>query len=105
MNRVVAAQGESLGKLAGLACELYVDADERQFAVHRLEVLERTRVRGGGEPCTAACGRERGATLGVGEDARDRGMGGRPQPACQLGAFVGDHELDERGGVEVADQR
>jgi hypothetical protein len=74
VNCVVAAQGEPLGELAGLACKVYVDADERQFAVQRLEVIERARVRGGGEPGTAPCGRERGATLGVGEDARDPGM-------------------------------
>ena len=59
MNCVVAAQGERLGELAGLACELYVDADERQFAMQQLEVFERARVRGGGEPGTAPCGRER----------------------------------------------
>jgi hypothetical protein len=64
VNCVVAAQGESLGELAGLACELYIDADERQFAMQRLEVLERARMGGGVEPGSASYGCERGATLG-----------------------------------------
>ena len=71
MNCVVAAQSQLLGELAGLARQLYVDADERQFAVQRLEVLERLPVGGAGEPGAASCGRERRTTLRVGEDARD----------------------------------
>ena len=33
VDRVVAAQLELLGELAGLACELRVDPDQRQFAL------------------------------------------------------------------------
>src|ERR1700684_1066015 len=105
MNCVVAAQGGLLGELAGLACELYVDADERQLPVQRLEALERTCVRGGGKPGAAPCCRERRATLGVGEDARNPRMRSPPQLARQLRSLLGDHELDERRGVEIKDQR
>ncbi len=74
MNCVITAQSELLGELAGLARQLYVDTDERQFAVQRLEVLKRPPVGGGGEPGAASCGRERRTTLRVGKDARGPGM-------------------------------
>jgi hypothetical protein len=79
MHCVVAAQGELLGEPPSLTCELCVDADQRQFALQGLEVIERAPVGGGGEACTAPCGCKCRATLRVVEDAGDRGMRGRPQ--------------------------
>jgi hypothetical protein len=74
MNCVVAAQGKPLSELASLTRELCVDADQQQFALQRLEVIQRAPVGRDGEACTAPRGCECRATLRVVEDAGDRGM-------------------------------
>lgn len=69
MDRVVAAQGELLSELSGLARELCVDADQRQFALQFLEILQRAPVGGDREACAAPCCRECRAPLRVAENA------------------------------------
>jgi hypothetical protein len=105
MDRVVAAQRKLLSELASLACEMSVDADQRQFALQRLEVIQRAPVGRGGEAGATSRGCERRASLRVVEDARDRRMRGSPQLGDQVGPLLGDDQLDERRGVEVEDQR
>jgi hypothetical protein len=73
---------------------LHVDTDQRQLALQRLEIFQGAAVAGGGEVPAAQRSRQRRATLGVGEDARDRWKGSAPQFGGDVRAFLGDDELD-----------
>jgi hypothetical protein len=105
MDRVVAPECVVVSELPGVVGEGFVDPDDQQLAMQRPERFARSRV----PPCTqtsgAACRCKRRSTLGVGHDARCPRERSGPEVRDQLRAVLDDHELDERGGVEVEDQR
>lgn len=53
----------------------------------------------------ASSGRQRGASLGVGQDAGRCRMESGPELRDELGAVLNDYQLDKRRGVEVESQR
>lgn len=105
MDGVVTAQAELLRKVPGVLRETRVDADQEQLVLDRLEVLDGLGVIGCLEPAGAPSGREGGASLGVREDARSRRVPSFPKLGGELGAVLGDDQLDQRRGVEVEVQR
>jgi hypothetical protein len=46
-----------------------------------------------------------GASLRVGQDARDSGVGTTPEFGSEVGSTLDHDELDQRRGVEIEDQR
>jgi hypothetical protein len=78
MNSVIAAQGEPFGELPGLACELCVHGYPRELFLDRLELGQRTLVRGRGDASRPPRRPKSRAALGVGEDARRGGVRARP---------------------------
>ena len=105
VDGVVSAQLVLLGKLARPLCERPVDPDQHQLALQGLELLPRPPVARGAQPTATTSCSERRATLGVAEDAGRRPKARTPQLGHQLGAGLDNDELDERGGVEVQNQR
>lgn len=105
MDRVVAPQPKLLPERAGLAGERAVNPEQQNLALNDLEVLESLGVVTGREPVGAISGRERRAALGIGEDARRCRMPRSPELGGELGAVLGDDELDEGRGVEIEVQR
>jgi hypothetical protein len=70
MDRVVAAQPELIGKLAGPTGQVLIDTDHEQLRVGRLQVLDRPAVARRGETrCAPGCG-ERRTSLRVGQETR-----------------------------------
>lgn len=69
MNRVIAAQPEFFGVLAGGICELPIDANGSQLCVELLEGRQCLAVPILPEAIQAPRSRQRRPTLGVGEDA------------------------------------
>jgi hypothetical protein len=105
VNRVVPTQRELIGELACLTRQVLIDPDHEQLRVGRVEVLDRLVMANGGETTAAPCRSECGTSLRVREQARCDGVSRIPQLRDQLGAFLGDDQLDQRRGVEVEGQR
>jgi hypothetical protein len=74
VDRVVAAQCERIGELAGPPGQVLIDTDYEQFRVCRLEVLDRLAMARRGETACAPCRGERGTSLRVGQEARRDGV-------------------------------
>ena len=104
MDRVVTAQPQVFGVLAGTNREFVIDADGNQIPIQGLKACERLTVLIRPEPIQSPGSHESRPALWIGEDARCRRMGTSPKLGCQLGPVLNDHELDQRRGVEVEDQ-
>lgn len=105
VDSVISAQLELLGKLPGLPCQWRVNPHQQQLILQRLELRERASVGAGSQPPSPTSAGKRRPTLGVVEDAASRPQRRAPQFARQLRTGLDDDELDERGGVEIKDQR
>lgn len=104
MNRVVAAQPEVFGVIAGASRKLLVYADRNQLPVELLEDRERFSMLLIPEPLQAPGSRKGRSPLRVGQNARRCGVCAVPEPGRQLRALLDDDQLDQRRGVEVEDQ-
>ena len=69
MDGVIPSEAKLIGKLSGPPSQSQVNAEQVQLAQRRLEVLERLAVSAGRETLRATRGADRGAALGVAEDA------------------------------------
>lgn len=105
MYCVIAAQAVLLGKRAGAASQLFVEAKRDQPALQILEVGKRPPMILPAEAACAFSSRQRRPSLRIGEDARSNRAGTVPELGCRVRALLDDYELDERRGVEVEDQR
>jgi hypothetical protein len=105
MDGVVAAQTVGLGKVSSGVCEAWVETDDIQLSAVLIDPVDRTAQGCRGDPASAM-GSGRGSTcLGVNELARNDRFGAIPQLCGKLGSWFVEHQLDQRRGVEVDDQR
>ncbi len=65
-------------------CEWFVDPDQEELGLRRLEVLECLAVGAGVQPAGATCGRKCCSTFGIGKDARGDLMARGPQVRGQF---------------------
>ena len=104
VDRVVTAQSQVFGVLAGTNRELPIDANRYQIRMQILKVRKCLAMLIRPEPIQSTGSRERRSALGIDKDARRRRMGAVPELGGQLGAVLNDDKLDQRRGVEVKDQ-
>lgn len=105
MDCIVTTEAKLLRQVARLARERAVDADQEELILNRLEVLDDLEVVCSRESATTLGRRQRGASLGVGENARRRRVPRLPELGSKLGAVLSDDQLDQCPGVEVELQR
>jgi hypothetical protein len=94
MYGVVAAQRELLGEATRFAGELRVNADQREFGLKRLELLQGPPVGCRGEVPAAKRGIERRAALRIGKDAARYNIWRGPKFRDELRAILDDQKLD-----------
>ena len=104
VDRVVAAQPQVFGVLAGTNRKFVIDAYGGQIPIQRLKVCERPAVLIRSKPIPSTSSRQGRPPLRIGKDARCRRIGTPPELGRHLRPVLDDHELDQRRGVEVEDQ-
>src|SRR4249919_3047025 len=105
MNRVVTTQPDCFSVLASVTREALVDLDPDQLTRTRIEIRQRQRVLRGGESLRAAGGRKGCSPLGIGHHTGCDRVATLPELRDDIGAVLLHHQLDQRRGVEVEDQR
>ena len=105
VDGVVAAQGVLGGEVAAVAGQRFVDRDDAQLGVEILERGDGADVRWFVDAASARSRGECRACLGVDELARDEQVSAIPELDGEFGAGLVEDELDQRGRVEVDDQR
>src|SRR5680860_1173268 len=105
VHGVIAAQAELFGEAAGTPGERLIHSDKGEVGQEILEVGEGAGVLSLGQPPAPSRRCQGGESLGVGEDAGKRRVNRLPEFGGQLGALLGDYELDQRRGVEVETPR
>lgn len=105
MHCVVSTEALFLCEPASLACEGFVDADQRHGERRVVEIGDGSAQVAPVDPSRALGCRERGSCLGVDEVACDPQVRGAPQLVGEVRAVLGHDELHDRGGVEIGVQR
>ncbi len=105
MDRVVSAQRVPFRELSGVAGKRFVDADDAQLGVDILQRIEREAVGLEVDATTAAGGRHRCPRFGIHQLAGCHDVGAIPELRGVIGAGLVEDKLDQRGGVELDDQR
>jgi hypothetical protein len=104
VHRVVATQCALAREFAGASRKRFVDADDHQFGIERVELGHRTNMATSGQ---ALCPPRRSkcrARFRVGKDTGGR-LVATPQLRSDIGAVLDHDELDQRRGFEVQPQR
>lgn len=105
VDRVVTAQPVSLGEITSAASESVVDIDEIELLAPGIEFSHGLAKLAGAEPSKTMCLGKRSPALGVDKTDAHDAVGSVPQRCSTSGADLSDEQRDDRGRIEVRDQR